>query len=67
MRNRSSENERIIDDCAFTAANADLGRHLKVVRGRHPRTFRYLANRPIRVASSAKLASYENSYTNYIA
>lgn len=67
MRKRSSENERIIDDCAFTAANADLARHLRVVRGRHPRTFRYLANRPIRVASPKKLAEYEKSYVNYIA
>ncbi len=67
MQKRSQENERIIDDSAFTAANADLQRHLKVVRGRHPRTFRYLANRPIRIASPAKLAKYEESYVNYIA
>ena len=39
----------IIDDCAFTAANADLRRHLDIVRGRHPRTFSYLLNRPIRI------------------
>ena len=62
MQKRSQENERIINDSAFTAANADLQRHLKVIRGRHPGTFRYLASRPIRVASPAKLAKYEKSY-----
>ncbi len=67
MQRRSQENERIIDDCAFTAANADLRRHLDIVRGRHPRTFSYLLNRPIRIETPAKLAKYEKKYVNYIA
>lgn len=67
MRKRSQENERIIGDCAFTAANKDLERHLQVIRGRHPRTFSHLAGRPIRIETAVKLAEYEKKYINYIA
>lgn len=67
MLRRGQENERIIHEGAFVAANADLGHHLGVVRGRHPRTFSYLAKRPIRIPTPDKLTEYEKKFANYIA
>jgi pimeloyl-ACP methyl ester carboxylesterase len=63
----NQENKRIAVESAYAAANTDLAHHLKVSRGRNPRTFRHLANRPIRIETPSKLAEYKNKYTNYIA
>ena len=67
MLRRGQENERIINEGAFVGANADLALHLGVVRGRHPRTFSYLAKRPIRIHTPAKLGEYKKKFINYIA
>ena len=66
MLRRGQENERIIHEGAFVAANVDLALHLGVARGRHPRTFSYLAKRPIRIQTPAKLGEYERKFVNYI-
>lgn len=58
--------ERIMIEEAYRAAGDDLTRHLAVVRGRHPRTFRHLARRPIRVSTPTELAHYQKRYQNYI-
>jgi len=63
----NQENKRIAVESAYAAANTDLAHHLKLSRGRNPRTFRHLANRPIRIETPSKLAEYKNKYTNYIA
>jgi len=63
----NQENKRIAFEGAFAAANRDLAHHLKATRGRHPRTFRHLANRPIRIDTPAKLAELKSKYKNYIA
>ena len=66
-RKRNQESEHILKTCAFREANEDLARHLGVARGRHPRTFRHLQRRPIRIESPEQLAKYEKTYVNYIA
>ena len=64
---RGQENERIIVEQAFRLAADDLTRHLGVVRGRHPRTFRHLARRPIRIASRQEFEKFTSKYVHYIA
>jgi len=63
----NQENQRIAEESALRAANRDLREHLRVTRGRHPKTFRYLANRPIRFNEPKRLSEYQTKYVNYIA
>jgi len=64
---RGQENQRIIYEVAFRLAGDDLTGHLGVIRGRHPRTFRYLRRRPIRIETPAALARLEKTFENYVA
>jgi hypothetical protein len=67
LTRRGQENERILLEKAFRDARADLALHLGAIRGRHPRTFRHLQKRPIRVDTPVQLAKLEKQYANYIA
>lgn len=67
MTKRGQETERIVYEKAFRDAGEDLGRHLGVVRGRHPKTFRHLLGRPVRIETPAELAALEKRFENYIA
>ncbi len=64
---RGLENERIVMESAYRAANDDLAHHLCVTRGHHPVTFRHLASRPVRVTSDDDIAWYGKYFENYIA
>jgi pimeloyl-ACP methyl ester carboxylesterase len=67
LTRRGQENERILMEKAFRDAKADLALHLGAIRGRHPRTFRHLRKRPIRVDTPTQLEKLEKQYANYIA
>lgn len=67
LTHRGQESERIVIEDAYRAAGLDLKRHLAVVRGRHPRTFKHLHGRPIRIATPTDLAYYQRKYKSYIA
>lgn len=66
MTRRSYERENVLMEEAFRVANKDFARHLGFVRGRHPKTFRTIAKRPIRVHSPTEVADLEKRYRHYI-
>jgi hypothetical protein len=67
MSRRSFENEKIVMAQAFRHANSDLEHHLAFVRGRHPKTFRALAGRPVRIATADELRLIEKRFPHYLA
>ena len=66
MTRRSFERENILLERAYRAANEDLARHLAFIRGRHPKTFRRIFWRPIRVNSPEQVARTQKQFTNYV-
>jgi hypothetical protein len=66
MTRRSFERENILLERAYRAANEDLARHLTFIRGRHPKTFRSIFWRPIRVNSPEQVARTQKQFTNYV-
>ncbi len=66
MTRRSFERENILLERAYRAANEDLARHLAFIRGRHPKTFRSIFWRPIRVNSPEQVARTQKQFTNYV-
>lgn len=66
MTRRSYERENVLMEKAFRGANKDFANHLSFVRGRHPKTFRSLAKRPIRVHSPDEVTRLEKLYRHYL-
>jgi hypothetical protein len=66
MTRRSFERENILLERAYRAANEDLARHLAFIRGRHPKTFRSIFWRPIRVNSPVQVARTQKQFTSYV-
>ncbi len=66
MTRRSFERENVLMEKAFRGANTDFSKHLAFVRGRHPKTFRNLAERPIRVHSPTEVTRLEKKFGHYI-
>ncbi len=66
MTRRSFERENVLMEKAFRGANTDFSSHLRFMRGRHPKTFRSLAKRPIRVHSPTEVKRLEKKFGHYI-
>ena len=66
-RDRSHLTEKLMMRRAYEEAEKDLTAHLCNARGRHPRTFRVLRKRPVRIASRDDVLWYAKYFEEYIA